>query len=316
MRLTFAFYSILLGLLYSTEGRIIGAAVIPHGDFAYDPSLVNGEGGALELHRTSIEVGRWVESLNPDLILFSTPHGIAENNNFVLYGNTEASGFAPIGQDLQNDCSTDPPPPYNIPLSISLSPTTVNDIVSHLSGKLHLNVSQLRAWGDSEPMPLRWGEVIPLSFLERGDSKVIVLSMPTRRNQPNALLPELIDLGHHLSDYLEQLPQRVAVVVSADLAHTSLECGPYGYSPTAKPFDEACGKWAATLDPEPLLITAASLVDEALSCGYTGLVLLHGILERRRAEWKPELLANYHPTLEMPHSKIQMFYNRSNREGI
>jgi len=120
--------------------------------------------------------------------------------------------------------------------------------------------------------------------------------MPTRRNQPVPLLPELIDLGHHLSDYLEQLSQRVAIVVSSDLAHTHLECGPYGYSPTAEPFDQACGRWARTLDPEPLLITAAGLVDEALSCGYTGLVLLHGILERVNVEWKPELLANHHPT--------------------
>jgi len=292
----FFIYLILFGLLFCAEGRIIGAAVIPHGDFAYDPSLVNGEGGADELHRTATEVGQWVESLLPDLIFFSTPHGIAENNNFVLYGNTEGSGYAPIGADLLNDCSIDPPPPYNVPLSITLSPQIVTDIFTHLNGQLKLNISRLIAFGDAEPIPIRWGEVIPLSFLEHHDHNIIVLSMPTRRNQPVPLLPELIDLGHHLSDYLEQLSQRVAIVVSSDLAHTHLECGPYGYSPTAEPFDQACGRWARTLDPEPLLITAAGLVDEALSCGYTGLVLLHGILERVNVEWKPELLSNHHPT--------------------
>lgn len=37
--------------------------------------------------------------------------------------------------------------------------------------------------------------------------------------------------------------------------------------------------WATTLEDRYLLETAASLVDQALSCGYTGLVTLHGLMK-------------------------------------
>ncbi len=42
---------------------------------------------------------------------------------------------------------------------------------------------------------------------------------------------------------------------------------------------QACGEWASSLNSTALLVTAASLVDRALSCGYTGLVMLHGMMD-------------------------------------
>ncbi len=44
-------------------------------------------------------------------------------------------------------------------------------------------------------------------------------------------------IGKALYDNLERLPQKIAVIVSADLAHTHEASGPYGYSPAAEPFD-------------------------------------------------------------------------------
>jgi aromatic ring-opening dioxygenase LigB subunit len=46
---------------------------------------------------------------------------------------------------------------------------------------------------------------------------------------------------------LEAMEIRVAVVVSADLAHTHLKSGPYGRSPAAEPFDAACMYLTQTL---------------------------------------------------------------------
>ena len=88
--------------------------------------------------------------------------------------------------------------------------------------------------------------------------------------------------GSSLFSLLEPLPLRVVVVISADLAHTHLASGPYGYSNASEPFDQAVGSWARSLDPAPLLVSAAELVDRALSCGYTGLVMLHGMLQAGR----------------------------------
>ena len=61
-----------------------------------------------------------------------------------------------------------------------------------------------------------------------------------------------------------------------------------------------------------MLETAASIVDEVYSCGFTGFVLLHSLLQRYspsplytphelpppsfRGLWEPTVLANYHPS--------------------
>ena len=40
------------------------------------------------LHKACVDVGAWLGSLQPDLVLLSTPHGIADLNNFVFYLNS------------------------------------------------------------------------------------------------------------------------------------------------------------------------------------------------------------------------------------
>lgn len=44
-------------------------------------------------------------------------------------------------------------------------------------------------------------------------------------------------LGDHLFVIMDQLQQRVVVIVSGDLAHTHNPNGPYGYSNASEPFD-------------------------------------------------------------------------------
>jgi len=87
--------------------------------------------------------------------------------------------------------------------------------------------------------------------------------------------------------------------VSADLAHTFEASGPYGFNKDAAPFDEALRQWVTTLSSAALLERARGLVPGALSCGYTGLVMLHGALEQLQKsgrEWRGEVLAEFHPT--------------------
>ena len=48
------------------------------------------------------------------------------------------------------------------------------------------------------------------------------------------LSPAGSDLLHYIQT---EMDERVAVVISADLAHTHLKSGPYGYSNASEPFD-------------------------------------------------------------------------------
>ena len=50
-------------------------------------------------------------------------------------------------------------------------------------------------------------------------------------------IPMCISAGTELYALLEPLKEKVAVVISADLAHTHLQSGPYGYSNASEPFD-------------------------------------------------------------------------------
>ncbi|XP_005112956.1 protein TTE1956 [Aplysia californica] len=276
---------------------IIANFVMPHGGIALDPSHFNSTNStavkqAWELHRACVEVGDEIASLQPDLIVLSTPHGIADLKNFIFYLNPVASGYA----DTDN-CNC-PPCCYNVTVNVDVEMT--EELVTGLG---YRNVSGLSGYGppggSSEPFPLRWGEVIPFHFVPKLNcSKVAILSQPSRRYKYDVeMIPELLRLGAGLFDYLEKTRKRVVVIISADLAHTHQASGPYGYSNTSEPFDLAIGKWASNLDPEALLTTAASLVDRALSCGFTGMVMLHGLMERcGLSSWKPSLRVNHHPS--------------------
>jgi hypothetical protein len=74
---------------------------------------------------------------------------------------------------------------YKVPLSVDLDPAVAAGLVDAAGGE-DQNVSGILAFADSEPIALRWGEVIPLTFFKalfegERSSKVAVLSVPTRR---------------------------------------------------------------------------------------------------------------------------------------
>ena len=130
---------------------------------------------------------------------------------------------------------------------------------------------------------------------------------------------EELALGAALADYLEALPQRVVVLISADGGHAHIKVetqhrepcsagcarclmricpqdGPYGFHKHAEKYDELSCKWAGTLSLDVLTRQAAAYVPEAKTCGYTGLVLLQGLLTQLGLEhWVPKCLASEHP---------------------
>ena len=67
---------------------IIGAFVLPHGGIALDPNYFTNESNATtlqeawELHDACVQIGEEMHQLSPDLIVLSTPHGIADLNDF------------------------------------------------------------------------------------------------------------------------------------------------------------------------------------------------------------------------------------------
>lgn len=136
------------------DGKIVGGFVMPHGGIALDPNHFNTTNAtckeqAWEVHRACIAVGETIQQLRPDTIFLSTPHGIADANNFIFYLNPLAEGYA----DTDN-CQC-PPCCYNISVVVDAN-FSVN-LASSLAALY--NVSGLSAYGppgqSSEPFPLR-----------------------------------------------------------------------------------------------------------------------------------------------------------------
>jgi aromatic ring-opening dioxygenase LigB subunit len=280
---------VLLLLPLHVVGKLVASVVLPHGDFALDPGLLPENSterqAAEEVAAAASKAGKWLSTLiKPDLIILSTPHGMELTNDFAFYLGSSASGYADLGQDLHNGTS------HRIKLdTISLAPNETHDLLRHLRGQA---VSGILNYADSEDMALRWGEVIPLVLVHAPaytHRRYIILSHPLRRyNRSPSMVPELLSLGKSIRDWADSRPERIALLISSDLSHTHRPDGPYGYSNASAPFDAAIQKWATSplKNAKSLLVEATSLQDQAKSCGFTGMVMLHGSLVQDHFETK------------------------------
>jgi len=110
-------------------------------------------------------------------------------------------------------------------------------------------------------------------------------------------IPTLLQLGANMAAFLRAEPylkgKRVAIVISSDLSHYHSKdpTSPFSaaYSENSVVFDQYIQNWAsidysndpATWDKmeENLLTNGCELVNSIASCGYTGLVFLHGFMK-------------------------------------
>ena len=153
LRRFFCLFLALFGAFTACQSKISGAFVLPHGGVALDPKNFNTTNSterheALLLHEACLKVGQDIASLKPDAIFLSTPHGIADYRNFVLYLNSEGSGFGDADDCLQ--------PPCRYFLNASMH----SDIARHVIDMFGYdrNVSGLSGFGpvgNTEAFPLR-----------------------------------------------------------------------------------------------------------------------------------------------------------------
>jgi aromatic ring-opening dioxygenase LigB subunit len=286
---------LLLLLISMVDAVLVGTILLPHGDFAYDPTLfpvsTRERRISKELALASRQAGRWLlEQAKPDVIFLSTPHGIKLDTDFGIYMSPKGSGYATIGNDLYNNKTSRL---YNVSLNVELAPELSQELLELLqrNDPEYNNVSGIYSYDDGSSMPLNWGEIIPLLLLPNISSSTtrrrhLIWSYPHRRyDHSPEMVPELLNLGAQIAQWAHERPERIGVIVSGDLSHTHQGRGPYGYSNASVPFDAAIGQWAATstacCSPESstaLLEQAKRLQPRALSCGFTGYVLWQGMM--------------------------------------
>ena len=244
---------------------IVHASVLPHGALVLKPEdELSGK-----LKESMEQVAAEVIACKPDLVFLSTPHGLMLQQNFALYHSQKGKGTAEWQGEYQE---------FELEIDLQI------DITKELAQ--HLNTELITPHAPILPIELRWGEVIPLYFIyQKISPPAVILSHPARRYEhPERMELELRQLGQKMFDFFEHRTERVAVVISGDWAHTHQEDGPYGFSETALRFDETIAEWLETLHLKndqwiQAKTKAADLVNSALSCGYTGLMFLDGIVQ-------------------------------------
>jgi aromatic ring-opening dioxygenase LigB subunit len=269
------------------------ALILPHGDVALDPTFwhlgTDARKAADEIHAACKKAAAWLNEKQPELIFFSTPHGISLTNDVGVYMNAGASGSVELGNDIPNALRK------RVSINnVGLAPKLAIELVNTLKG---LNVSGVLSPGDD--ITLYWAEVIPLLTLQNNQTNPmhLIFTHPLRRyTRASTIVDELLMLGRSIRAYLDATTLRVAVAISGDLSHTHQATGPYGYSNSSALFDRAVGMWAS--DPcqyaKQLLTTARVLQPTALSFGFTGFVLLYGILQCETTSWENAILVNRH----------------------
>lgn len=280
---------------------LVGGAVLPHGDFAFDPNILEGVGSpetmaqAKALHEGSVEAANFIAGLNPDVILLTSPHGLQASWDWGFYANSHLKGRAVVGRDTEESYGKGGFAKYNVDLDALGSPDLASELVDGLADAGH-NATLLKGWGDAIAEELHWGEVLPLELVRRaGKGKlppVIVAGLPSSRyNYSSSIAAGVQQMGEQLGHLLaKDQSRRVAMVVSTDLAHRHWANISFGFSPDSDPFEQQMGEWGASLSEQALVGPATlSIVDHIYSCGYLGMVLLHGALSSSGHSWKTHL---------------------------
>lgn len=141
---------------HGASAKLLGAFVLPHGGIALNPSRFESSSKfarewAWKIHRSAVEVGRHIRSLEPDIIFLSTPHGVSDLTKFTFYVNPLANGTA------ETDNCKCPPCCYDVSVKIDVDLTL--NLANNLSSK-GLNVSGLSFFGPPgggyEPVVLKY----------------------------------------------------------------------------------------------------------------------------------------------------------------
>ncbi|RWS23105.1 hypothetical protein B4U80_13436 [Leptotrombidium deliense] len=284
--------------------QIVGAFLFPHGTPPLNPETMDTSKvpayqsttreGCIRIHNAMRKTATALLNTAPDLIIMTTPHGFKVPDTYVIYNDEWISGTAEWNGGWSEFTA-----------SIQIDKEVTEYLLRELP-KTGAEVDQLtndpQKHTLSEPLQLRWGEVIPWWFINDEAKKAnvslpkaVIISLPfNMRDAMSANVPAAIKLGNDIYDLLNNAhflkSKKVAFVISVDLSHNHSKCktSRYPYLPACEEYDSHPLNWAK-LDvnatnfeqsDNELLVKAAALVDNLDSCGYIGLVILQGVFKR------------------------------------
>ncbi len=284
---------------------LIGIYIMPHGALTLDPGRYPQFPETATVHAAARQLASEIAKQSPDVILLTTPHGIALGETYAVYLNESAEGTSEWMGEWGE-----------FKASLTLSQEFAESLLGYLKERQE-KVEGVAGFSRSVPMPIRWGETIPAWFIQSqspsSHTKYSIFSFPlSRLTKMHSMIPDCLRIGREIFDFIKttQAGKRVAVVVSADQSHAHRVrdgvdkkfASPFDWNDVAPVYDQKVALWAS--DPSKnrkvLLDDCAGMLDKAMSCGYSGCVLAQGMVDRAAeggvAKIKGEVLCSLHPT--------------------
>ncbi len=195
------------------------------------------------------EIAKW----NPDVIVLVSPHGNAFSDSLsvidveTLSGSLSRFGFSK---------------PYNKKIYKELKKPLQNKWLKE--GTPHIFIGELESKQYRLDLQLDHGALVPIYYIDKElqDYKLVHIT-------PGFISPlELYNAGKLMTEVLEELDVKYAVVASADLSHCLKDSGPYEYHPDGKKFDSKIKEHFENNEPERIFDIPAKIINNAGQCGY------------------------------------------------
>lgn len=247
------------------SGLVFGG-VAPHG------SSIIGEiaGSEYELYRPLREgmeiLGQRLKKHDVDTIIVLTPHGLRLKGCNAIYTCEYCTGtLSQYGSSVSAKLKCDKTMALDILISIQAEGIPC----------VGCNFGALE--GPESNIEMDWGTLIPLWFCGSQDNTQpeIVVIGPTREIP----LEQLVTIGKIIAQTAEKSGKKVALIASADQAHTHTPEGPYGYDASAKVYDDIICDIVKRDVLSELLTIDMNLVAKAMPDSLWQMLILLGALQ-------------------------------------
>ena len=243
---------------------VTGGFVLPH-----PPVIIPGLDPAGHQADKTVQglqqVARQIKQLNPDAIVFISPHAPMFSDYLFMYDNDLLTGcLSRFGSGVVPD------------LSYKQDQALLNQWIENLSqagiSGGYLSARQKKQFNVETEMD--HGIYVPLFFLNEAGVTCPIAAVSSSMLER----PDLFAAGKALASAAGQLEKRVVVIASGDQSHKVNAQSPYGSCPEGAIYDQTLCTAIRQSDMKTLLSMPADLCEKAAECGFRSLMMMLGAL--------------------------------------
>jgi len=206
-----------------------------------------------------------VKEADPELIIFTTPHGTVFQDALTvsvltpLTGNLKAFGTDEVNFHYAND--------------LQIAEELIREAAKQEISVVPLDNDLSREYRVS--LKLDHGITVPLYFLKKAGVTCPILPISI------GFLPfeELYQFGTLIRKTVEKMGRRVVFLASGDLSHRLTKDAPAGYHPKGKEYDELLIDLLKKKHVEDIIEMDMELVDAAGECGLRSFIMMLGAFD-------------------------------------